>query len=243
MALFVHFYSHKDLNYNLVLALTAEEENSGDNGIRLLLPELPEIEFAVVGEPTEMHLATAEKGLLVIDGYASGQAGHAAHDNTDNAILNAHDDISWIRNYSFPKVSEVLGKVKMSVTQIDAGDQHNVVPTTCHFVVDVRVNDAYTNKEVFDIINEHTKSEIIARSFRLNSSAIPANHPLVVAGVSLGRKIYGSPTLSDQTNLTCPSLKLGPGLSTRSHSADEFIYLQEIKQGIDLYIKIFNKIL
>ena len=243
MALFVHFYEARDLKYNLVLAATAEEENSGNNGLKCLLAELPDIEFAVVGEPTEMQLAIAEKGLMVLDGYAPGKAGHAAHENTDNAIHNAIEDISWIRNYSFPKVSDVLGEVKMSVTQIDAGEQHNVVPATCHFVVDVRVNDAYKNEEVFEIINEHTKSEIIARSFILNSSSIPHDHPIVLAGVSLGRNVYGSPTVSDQVHLSCPSLKIGPGVSTRSHSADEFIYLQEIEDGIELYIEIFNKIL
>ena len=243
MALFEHYYETRDLKYNLVLAATAEEENSGSNGLKSLRAELPDIEFAVVGEPTEMHLAIAEKGLMVLDGYAPGKAGHAAHENTDNAIYNALDDISWIRNFGFPKVSDVLGEVKMSVTQIDAGEQHNVVPASCHFVVDVRVNDAYKNEEVFEIINEHTKSEIVARSFTLNSSSIPNDHPIVLAGVSLGRNIYGSPTVSDQVHLTCPSLKIGPGVSARSHSADEFIFLQEIEDGIKLYIEIFNKIL
>lgn len=243
IVLFTHFYESKNLNYNLLIAATAEEESSGPNGLNSLLPILPPIEFAVVGEPTQMNLAIAEKGLLVIDGYAPGISGHAAHTNTENAIYNALDDIQWIRNYSFPKNSEVLGPVKMSVTQINAGSQHNVVPATCHFVMDVRVNEHYSNEEVFDIINAHTKSEMKARSFRLNSSSIPENHPIVQAGIGLGRTTYGSPTLSDQAVLSCPSLKLGPGDSTRSHQANEYIYLNEIEEGIDLYIKLFETIL
>lgn len=243
IALFTHFYESENLNYNLLIAATAEEESSGPNGLNSLLPILPPIEFAVVGEPTQMNLAIAEKGLLVIDGYATGISGHAAHTNTENAIYNALDDIEWIRNYSFPKNSEVLGPVKMSVTQINAGSQHNVVPATCHFVMDVRVNEHYSNEEVFDIINAHTKSEMKARSFRLNSSSIPENHPIVQAGIGLGRTTYGSPTLSDQAVLSCPSLKLGPGDSTRSHQANEYIYLNEIEEGIDLYIKLFETIL
>lgn len=243
LALFVHFYEKEDLKYNLILAATGEEENSGEHGIRSLLKILPLISFAVVGEPTEMQLAIAEKGLLVLDAYALGVSGHAAHGNTENAIYNALDDINWIKNYEFSKVSETLGKVKMSVTQINAGQQHNVVPANCHFVIDVRINEEYQNRAVFEIIQQHTKSNIQARSFNLNSSSISINHPIVQAGIQLGRKTYGSPTLSDQANLTCPSLKLGPGVSTRSHSADEFIYLSEIKEGIELYIKIFTQIL
>lgn len=243
MSLFVHYYKDQNLKYNLVLAATAEEEISGKNGIASLLEILPPIDFAVVGEPTEMHLAIAEKGLLVIDGYAEGVSGHAAHENTENAIYNALEDIEWIKNYEFKKVSNELGKVKMSVTQINAGSQHNVVPSSCHFVIDVRVNDAYQNKEIFDVINKHTKSKIEARSFRLNSSSISINHPIVKAGIALGRKTYGSPTISDQALIYCPSLKLGPGVSTRSHSADEFIELSEIEEAIDLYINIFKQII
>lgn len=243
LGLFVYYYDHKDLKYNLVVAATAEEESSGPNGLNSLLKELPEIAFAIVGEPTEMQMAVAEKGLLVLDGYAPGKPGHAAHDNTDNAIYNALDDIQWIRNYYFPKVSETLGKVKMTVTQIDAGQQHNVVPGTCHFVVDIRVNDLYQNKEVFEFVDAHTKSKMVARSFNLNSSSIDVNHPIVRAGVKYGRETYGSPTLSDQSVLSCPSLKMGPGDSYRSHSADEFIYVAEIEEAIDLYIKMFSEIL
>ncbi len=243
IALFTHFYASENLTYNLLIAATAEEESSGPNGLNSLLKIIPPIEFAVVGEPTQMNLAIAEKGLLVIDGYAPGVSGHAAHTNTNNAIYNALDDIQWIRNYSFPKVSDALGSVKMSVTQISAGSQHNVVPASCHFVMDVRVNEHYSNQEVFEIINAHTKSELKARSFRLNSSSIPENHPIVQAGIALGRNTYGSPTLSDQASLSCPSLKLGPGDSTRSHQANEFIYLHEIEEGIALYIKLFETIL
>ena len=243
MALFVHFYERKDLRYNLILAATAEEENSGPNGLGSLLETLPEFEFAVVGEPTEMNLAVAEKGLLVLDGYASGVAGHAAHENTENAIYNAVADINWIRGYQFEQKSELLGAVKMSVTQLNAGEQHNVVPADCHFVVDVRVNEHYSNKEVFEMIAANTKSTMKARSFRLNSSSIAMEHPIVQAGIGLGKRTYGSPTLSDQAVLTCPSLKLGPGVSARSHSADEFIELKEIEEGMNTYINLFNEIL
>ncbi len=243
LAVFVHYYQRKDLNYNLVFAASAEEEKSGLNGLRSLLEVLPKFEFAIVGEPTEMQMAIAEKGLLVLDGYAQGISGHAAHENTENALYNALEDIQWIREYTFPKVSSTLGKVKMSVTQIQAGEQHNVVPAECHFVVDVRVNEHYTNKEVFEQIDVHTKSKIVARSFHLNSSGIAENHPLVLVGLKHGRSLFGSPTLSDQAFLTCPSLKMGPGKSSRSHSADEFVLLQEIEEGIELYIKIMNEIL
>lgn len=243
LAMFVHFYEHNNLKYNLIMAATAEEENSGSNGIKSILDDLPPIEFAVIGEPTEMNLAVAEKGLLVIDGYAAGISGHAAHENTENAIYNALEDINWIRNYEFPKISDTLGKVKLSVTQINAGEQHNVVPAACHFVIDVRINEHYSNKEIFELINTHTKSKMEARSFLLNSSSIPIEHPIVKAGIKLGKNTYGSPTLSDQANLNCPSLKIGPGVSSRSHSADEFIFLKEIEEGINLYINLFNEIL
>ena len=243
MSTFVYFYERPHLAYNIIIAATAEEEIAGENGLKDLLAELPPISFAIVGEPTEMHLAIAEKGLLVIDGMAKGKSGHAAHDNTENAIYNALDDIQWIRQFKFPKETESLGKVKMTVSMIQAGKQHNVVPASCPFVIDVRVNDAYSNKEVFDIIDQHTKSEMKARSFRLNSSSIPKDHPIVLAGIKLGRKTYGSPTLSDQAVLSCPSLKLGPGNSLRSHQADEFIFLDEIENGINIYVDILNKIL
>lgn len=243
MATFSHFYSQQNLKYNLIIAATAEEENSGPNGLAHLKTQLPPIDFAIVGEPTDMNLAIAEKGLLVIDGMAKGTARHAAHPNDDNAIYNALKDIQWIEQYQFPNVSDLLGPVKMTVTQINAGQQHNVVPDNCHFVVDVRVNECYSNEEVFDTINKNTKSEMAARSFRLNSSSIPVDHPFVQAGVKLGRETYGSPTLSDQAILTCPSVKLGPGDSSRSHQADEYIYLNEVEEGIGLYIKMLNEII
>jgi acetylornithine deacetylase len=243
MSTFLNFYEKENLNYNLVIACTGEEEDSGPNGLNNLLSELPTIEFAIVGEPTEMNLAIAEKGLLVIDANTTGVSGHAAHDNTENAIYNAMEDINWIQNYKFPLLSDTLGKVKMSVTQINAGEQHNVVPATCHFVIDVRINEHYSNKEIFELINNNTKSKLDARSFGLNSSSIQIEHPIVQAGLKLERTTYGSPTLSDQSVLNCPSLKMGPGLSTRSHSADEFIYLKEIEDGIQIYINLLNEIL
>jgi acetylornithine deacetylase len=243
MALFTYYYEHKDLNYNLLLLASAEEENSGDGGIRSMIPLLPEIEFAIVGEPTLMHLAIAEKGLLVLDCYAHGEAGHAAHSLGDNSIYKAMDAIAWFKSFKFPKASETLGEVKMTVTQIDAGNQHNVIPATCHFVVDIRVNDAYTNKEVLNIVKNHIDVEVKERSLNLNSSSISKDHSIVRAGIKLGREVYGSPTLSDQSNLSCPSLKLGPGDSYRSHTADEYIYVDEIYEGIDIYIDLLEKIM
>lgn len=243
LSTFVHFYDKKDLKFNLLVAATGEEESSGPNGLNSLLQELPELNFAIVGEPTQMQMAIAEKGLLVLDGYAPGIAGHAAHENTDNAIYNALDDINWIRKYTFPNESSLLGKVKMNVTQIDAGSAHNVVPAVCHFVVDIRVNEHYQNKEIFEFIQQHTQSKMVARSFHLNPSFIDPEHPVVKAGIKWGRETYGSPTLSDQSVLSCPSLKMGPGDSRRSHQADEFIFLKELEEGIDLYIKILNEIL
>ena len=243
LALFKYFYNKKNLKYNLVIATTAEEENSGPNGLNSILKNLPEIEFAIVGEPTLMELAVAEKGLLVIDACSKGKSGHAAHYNTENAISIALNDINWIHSYQFDKTSENLGGIKMTVTQINAGKQHNVVPGECQFVIDVRVNECYSNHEVFDIINNNTASELKARSFNLNSSSIAVNHDIVKAGLAFGRNTYGSPTLSDQAVLNCPSLKLGPGDSLRSHSADEFIYLNEIKDGIKLYIDIIKAII
>ncbi|AMC11748.1 acetylornithine deacetylase [Lutibacter profundi] len=242
LATFTYYYERDDLSYNFVIVASAEEENSGSNGLNSMLSIIPEIDFAIIGEPTLMNLAIAEKGLLVLDCEAKGTSGHAAHGIGDNAIYNAIEDIHWVQNFNFPKVSETLGKVKMTVTQIEAGHQHNVIPANCNYVVDVRVTDMYSNKEVLEIIQSNVKSKVTARSLRLNSSSIPKNHPIVEAGIKLGRETYGSPTLSDQAVLSCPSLKLGPGQSLRSHTADEFIYLYEIEEGIDLYIKILNEI-
>ncbi len=243
LATFSYFYSRTDLKYNFVIVASAEEENSGANGLNSMLKTIPEIDFAIVGEPTLMQLAIAEKGLMVLNCEAKGTAGHAAHGIVDNAIYNAIEDINWFKTYEFPKVSETLGKIKMTVTQIEAGNQHNVIPSSCNYVVDVRVTDAYSNQEVFEIIQSKVKSEVCPRSLRLNSSSIPKEHPIVKAGIKLGRETYGSPTLSDQAVLSCPSLKLGPGQSLRSHTADEFIYVSEIEEGVDLYIKILEEII
>lgn len=240
---FCHFYSRVDMKYNLCLAATAEEEISGKNGIELIIPDLGPLEFAIVGEPTEMHLAIAEKGLMVLDCISSGVAGHAAREEGDNAIYKAIKDIEWFRTFRFPRESEMLGPVKMSVTMINAGSQHNVVPASCNFTVDVRLTDAYKMEEVLQIIKENVSCEVKPRSLRLKPSSIDKNHPIVKAGIEFGRNTYGSPTTSDQALLNIPSLKIGPGHSGRSHSADEFIFVDEIKEGISLYIKLLNKIL
>lgn len=243
LALFSYYHKHENLNYNLIMVASAEEESSGPNGLNSVLSELPQIDFAIVGEPTLMDLAIAEKGLLVLDCYANGKAGHAAHGLGENSIYKAIEAINWFQNYEFPKESDTLGKMKMTVTQINAGSQHNVIPAECHFVVDIRVNDRYTNQEVLDIVKEKVEIEVKPRSLHLNSSSIPKEHPIVRAGVGLGRKTYGSPTLSDQSVLSCPSLKLGPGNSLRSHTADEFIYIYEIKEGIRLYTELLRQII
>lgn len=243
VATFLHFYERRDLRYNLVLAATAEEEISGRNGIELILPQLGTLEAAIVGEPTEMHLAVAEKGLLVLDCVAKGKAGHAAREEGINAIYEALPDIQWIKGYKFPKVSEHLGPVKMTVTVVQAGAQHNVVPDTCIFTVDVRLNELYTLEETVAFIQQHVKAEVKPRSVRLRPSYIPMEHPLVISGLALGRQTYGSPTTSDQALLPIPSLKMGPGFSGRSHMADEFIYLHEIEEGIKLYIALLEKVI
>lgn len=243
IALFTHYYDHPNPQYNLILAATAEEESSGPNGLNSLLPTLPPIDVAIVGEPTLMQLAIAEKGLVVFDGKVEGTASHAAHPNTDNPILKLPEVLQWLSNFDFDKESEVLGPVKLTVTQVNAGKQHNVVPAAVDLVIDVRVNDCYSNQEIVDLLQKEAPLSLTPRSTDLNSSSIPADHPLVQAGIELGRSPYGSPTLSDQAKLSCPSLKLGPGDSTRSHTANEFIYVSEIEEGIDLYIQLLKKIL
>jgi acetylornithine deacetylase len=243
IATFCYFYEKLNLKYNFILAATAEEEISGREGLEMILPNLKEISFAIVGEPTLMQLAVAEKGLLVLDCIAHGKSGHAARDEGENAIYKALKDIKWFQNYQFPKVSPTLGAIKMSVTMINAGSQHNVVPDTCKFTVDVRVTEQYTLEELVAEIRKNVACEVVPRSVRLKPSSIPIEHPIVQAGVSLGRETYGSPTTSDQALLNCPSLKLGPGDSARSHTADEFVYLKEIEEGIDLYIKMLEKVL
>ena len=243
MALFTHYYDHPNPKYNLIIAATAEEESSGPLGLNSLLKTLPTIDVAIVGEPTLMQLAIAEKGLVVFDGKVKGTASHAAHPNADNPLLKLPEVINWLKNFSFEKESEVLGPVKMTLTQLNAGKQHNVVPAQVDLVIDVRVNDCYSNQEIVALLQKEAPLELTARSIDLNSSSIPEEHPLVQAGIALGRETYGSPTLSDQAKLSCPSLKLGPGDSTRSHTADEFIYVHEIEEGIALYIDLLNKIL
>ncbi|HZY39820.1 MAG TPA: M20 family metallo-hydrolase [Mucilaginibacter sp.] len=242
IAVFLHFYEKENLKYNFCVAATAEEEISGVYGIELILPELGKLDFAIVGEPTLMQLAIAEKGLMVLDCVANGKAGHAAREEGENAIYKAMKDIEWFSNYRFPDESELFGPVKMSVTVINAGAQHNVVPAECKFTVDVRVTDAYRNEEVLDIIRQHVTCEVTPRSVRLKPSKIDKNHPIVQAGLALGRTTYGSPTTSDQALLDIPSLKVGPGDSARSHTADEFVYVDEIKEGIEIYIKMLESI-
>ena len=226
--------------YNLIFLASCEEEVSGKNGIESVLPQLPPIALGVVGEPTEMHPAIAEKGLMVLDVNAHGKAGHAARNEGENAIYKALDDIQWFREYRFSKESPLLGPVKMSVTQVNAGTQHNVVPDICSFVVDIRSNECYSNEELFQEICSHIQSEAKARSFRLNSSHIDAKHPFVKRAVELGRTPFGSPTLSDQALMRFPSVKIGPGKSSRSHTADEYIRVSEIEEAIGMYIKILD---
>ncbi|HEY6978542.1 MAG TPA: M20 family metallo-hydrolase [Chitinophagaceae bacterium] len=258
IAAFLHFYNQKNLKYNLVLAATAEEEISGKNGIEALLSseaftrnthEIVHSPFrdrdicGIVGEPTLMDMAVAEKGLLVLDCIAYGRAGHAAREEGDNAIYKALKDIEWFQTYKFDKVSELLGPMKMNVTVINAGSQHNVVPSECRFTVDIRVNELYTFEEVLGIIKQNVQSDVQPRSMRLRSTSIALNHPLVQAGIKLGRNYFGSPTTSDKALMNFPALKIGPGDSARSHTADEFIYVNEIKEGIELYVKILTEIL
>lgn len=242
LATFAFFYGKENLKYNLVIVASAEEESSGPNGLNSMLSVIPKVDVAIVGEPTLMQLAIAEKGLVVFDAVVKGTASHAAHPNDDNAIYNTMPVLEWFKSYKFEKVSPVLGEVKMTVTQINAGKQHNAVPANVDLVVDVRVNDQYSNKEIAEILQSEAPCEITPRSLRLNSSSIPQEHELVQAGIAIGRSTYGSPTLSDQAVLSCPSLKLGPGDSIRSHSADEFIYLQEIEEGIKIYIELLNRV-
>ncbi|MGI6220171.1 MAG: M20 family metallo-hydrolase [Bacteroidaceae bacterium] len=221
---------------NFLYLASCEEEVSGKNGIELMLPELPATPAAaLVGEPTGMQPAIAEKGLMVIDGTAHGKSGHAARNEGINAIYQALPDLLWLQSYRFPKESPLLGPVKMTVTQINAGTQHNVIPDVCTFVVDVRSNEMYSNEELFSLISAHVGSELHARSFRLSSSSLPASHPIVQRAEALGRTPFGSPTLSDQALMRFPSLKMGPGQSERSHTADEFILLSEIKEALGLY--------
>ncbi len=232
--------SVQTLPYNLVYLASAEEEVSGKDGVERVLPLLPKVDVAIVGEPTGMQPAVAEKGLMVIDGYAHGVSGHAARNEGVNAIYEALDDLLWLRDYRFKKESELLGPTKMTVTQVESGTQHNVVPDLLHFVIDVRTNEYDKNEDVFAFLQKQMKHcDLKARSFRLHSSCIDMAHPLVQRCMTLGLKPFGSPTLSDQALMPFPSFKLGPGNSARSHSADEYICLSEIEQAIGLYLNIF----
>ena len=237
---FRYFYNAENLSYNLLYCASAEEEISGENGVASVLDQLGEIDLAIVGEPTQMHIAIAEKGLIVLDCEAKGRAGHAARNEGDNAIYKAIKDIQILQQYRFPLESPMLGPVKMTVTQIEAGNQHNVVPDSCRFVVDVRTNEFYSNDEVFHKIADLVESEVKPRSFRLNSSGISPDHPLVKRGISMGLTTYGSPTTSDQAVIPYPSIKMGPGDSARSHTADEYILISEISAGIETYIKLLD---
>lgn len=243
IATFLYFYEQEGLSYNVCLAATAEEEISGINGLECILPDLGELEFAIVGEPTLMNLAVAERGLLVLDCVSTGKAGHAAREEGDNAIYKALKDIEWFRSYRFSKVSEMFGPLKMSVTIINAGSQHNVVPATCTFTVDVRVTDAYANEEVLKIIRTNVDCTVTPRSVRLKPSSIDKEHPIVLSGIALGRTTYGSPTTSDQALLSIPSLKVGPGDSARSHMADEYVFVNEVEEGIKLYIEMLKPVI
>lgn len=244
LAAFLYFYERTDLTHNLIYAATAEEEISGVNGIEALVPMLPPIAFAIVGEPTLMNLAVAEKGLLVLDCTAYGKAGHAAREEGENAIYKAMKDIEWFRTFRFPIESPTLGPVKMNVTVIETENKaHNVVPALCRFTVDIRVTDGYTHEEVLNIVRCYIASEVKPRSMRMRSTRIETNHPIVQAGGELGKTIYGSPTCSDKALMPFPALKCGPGDSARSHTADEFIYTREIVEGVDGYIVMLSKVL
>ena len=243
IAVFTYLYSKENLKYNLVILASAEEESSGDNGIASIIPLLPEIDFAIIGEPTLMKMAIAEKGLIVFDLKVKGTSSHAAHVNHDNPIINSIDILNWINNLYFEKKSNLLGTVKTTVTQINSGNQHNVVPSELVLVLDVRVNECYTNKEIFELLKISAPCEIKPRSLNLNSSFISIDHPIVKGGSIINIEKYGSPTLSDQSKINFPSIKIGPGDSTRSHTANEFIYLNEIKKAIPKYLDLLNTII
>ena len=240
IATFLHFNKKENLKYNFIIAATAEEENSGMRGVQFILSEIGKIDFAIVGEPTEMQMAIAEKGLMVLDCTAKGKAGHSARDVGENAIVNAIKDIEWFHSFKFQKVSETLGPIKMTATIINAGSQHNVIPDSCKFTVDVRTTDTYTNEETLAIIRKNVKSEIVPRSTRLQASFIDKNHLLVQKAKQSSIKTFGSATSSDMPLLKVPAVKMGPGKSDRSHTSDEFIWLKEIEDGIATYIKLLE---
>lgn len=227
-------------SYNTIFVASAEEEVSGKNGIESLMKHLPPVKCAIIGEPTSMQPAVAEKGLMVLDCVAKGVSGHAARNEGVNAIYNAMSDIEWFRNYKYPKSSELFGDVKMTVTQVNAGTQHNVIPDSCSYVVDIRSNECYSNSELLEIIKSNVKSDVKARSTRLNSSSISLEHPLVRRAIEMGRKPYGSPTLSNQALIDVPTLKMGPGDTARSHTANEYILISEIREGMELFCKMLD---
>lgn len=244
IATFLYYYEQADLKHNVVFAASAEEEISGVNGIELVLPYLGNIDYGIVGEPTKLEMAVAERGLMVIDCTAEGRSGHAARNEGENALYKAVDDINWIRNYRFEKVSDLLGESRMTVTVIGTENvQHNVVPSQCRFVIDVRVNELYTFEEILAALQENLKSRFKPRTTRMKSTSIPLDHPLVKAGIKLGRGYFGSPTTSDKALMPFPTLKMGPGDSARSHTADEYIYVEEIKEGIETYIELVRELL
>ena len=234
------FLTQKQQSYNLIFAASAEEEISGKNGIETLLQELPKVDFAIVGEPTGMNMAVAEKGLMVLDCTVHGQAGHAARNEGDNAIYKALPVIDWFKTFDFAKKSDLLGAVKMTVTQINAGTQHNVIPDKCSLVVDIRSNEMYSNQEILDEVRKHVSCDVVPRSTRLSSTATPLTHAIVKRGRELNRAVFGSPTLSDQAIMPFPSLKMGPGDSARSHTADEYILVNEISEAIEVYIQLLD---
>lgn len=240
LGVFFHYYHQTNLPFNLVFAASAEEEISGKNGMELLFPKLPKIDFAIVGEPTLMQISTAERGLMVLDVETKGISGHAARKEGENALYKALDDINWFRTFEFEKVSEELGPISMTVTGIEAGTQHNVVPDLCKFMVDIRINDLYNNQEVLDIVTKSVKSQVKARSTRLNSSGVAHNHPIRKIASDLNVNTYGSPTMSDQALMPCESIKMGPGDSARSHTADEFIFIEELTTAIPKYIQVLD---
>lgn len=243
LAVFLHFYEKQNGRYNVIFAATAEEEISGTGGIEYTLPYLPKIDCAIVGEPTQMQMAVAERGLMVLDCISHGKAGHAARNEGENAIYKALKDISWFNSYQLDKVSPLLGPSKMSVTVIETENKaHNVVPAVCKFVVDTRINELYSFEEVIDLIKAHVYCEVKPRSTRLRSTSIALDHPLVKSGTTLGRTYYGSPTTSDKALMPFPALKMGPGDSARSHTADEYIFIEEINEGIELYINLLNQV-
>lgn len=227
-------------HYNLVFLASAEEETSGKQGVPIVLEEIGTIDLGIVGEPTSMDMAIAERGLVVLDCITHGESGHAARGEGVNALYKAIKDIDWFQKFDFEKKSEVLGKINMTVTQIEAGTQHNVVPDECRFVVDVRPNEHYSNAEVVKIIQQHVECEVKPRSLNLNASGISLNHPIVQKGKELGIRTYGSQTMSDQVHMPFPCIKMGPGDTKRSHTADEFIYLEEIENGIEIYLNLLS---